>query len=273
MSYLPPDVPSKTQRAIDRILADYKDVVSIADKDKDLIKYGKNALIGTSEADVMQLPAGITTETLPASNLIDSLSTNDADAAGTVRVEGHYFDDDGNKIFKVQFPTLDGQNRAALSQPLCRMTRIRKVAGSTVLAANKLVYGYDDTGVTLSSGVPDIDAQVHCIMDSNEGSSLKGASSISYEDYYLVEALLLGVNKKTAASVDFRLRVAEAGGDFITVIPPITLTNTTGSKIFWLPEVLVIPKNADFKVTAVASTTAVEVTCGVFGPLAKVVRG
>ena len=269
MSFYPPDVESKTQRAIDRCLSDYNAVVSISEKDKALTKYGENALLGTSEATVMQLPAGIDNETYVSTNIIDSISTNDADAAGSLRVEGHYLDADNNFIFHVQFPTLNGQSEVALSQPLARISRLRKVAGSTVLAASKLVYGYDNTDVTLASGVPNVDAQVHIIMDSNEGTSGKGASTISNNDFYFIEGLLLGVNKKTTATVDFRLRVREQGGDFITTIPKITLTNTTGSRYFPLPEIEIVPSNADFKVTSVSSASNTEATCGVFGILAK----
>lgn len=269
MAFLPPDVESRTQRAIDRCLSDYGAVVSISEKDKALTKYGQNALLGTSEATIMQLPAGIDNETYVSTNIIDSISTNDSDAAGSVRVEGHYLDADSNFIFHVQFPTLDGQNEVTLSQPLARISRLRKVAGSTVLAASKLVYGYDNTGVTLASGVPDVDAQVHIIMDSNEGTSLKGASTISSSDFYLIEGLLLGVNKKTTANVDFRLKVREQNGDFITSIPPITLTNSIGSRYFPLPELEIVPANADFKIVTISSATNTEATCGVFGVLAK----
>ena len=81
------------------------------------------------------------------------------------------------------------------------------------------------------------------------------------------------MNKKQAASVDFRFEVREVGGDFITLVPPVTLSSTGLNSIAQdFPVYLIVPRNADVRLTAVSSATGTEVTGGLFGVLAKIVR-
>lgn len=71
--------------------------------------------------------------------------------------------------------------------------------------------------------------------------------------------------------VDFRLRVRDVGGVFRTINPPVTLNSTGKShmtKVYDPP--IIVPKNSDIIITAVGSTTGIEVSAGFNSYLATV---
>lgn len=94
------------RHAINEIYSTYGDVVSVNEKAKSLLKFGQNALVGTSQATVMTLPAGILAETYVTTNAIDSVSSSDNGDTQLVYVEGHTIDGDGNLTFISQTVTL-----------------------------------------------------------------------------------------------------------------------------------------------------------------------
>lgn len=275
-------------QAIHDIKSTYGLDVSVHEKSKSLIKFGNNSAVRNTKVPVMTLASSSAIEPQVATNIVDSISTDDASASGQVLVEGHTVS--GNDLtFVVQYVTLDGQNRVALTTPLRDMVRIRKITDPTLtdsenvaltptsIAVDSTIYGYDDTGVSLVSGVPDDLTQVHCTMDSNAGSSGKGATSIAATDFYVILGLNLSVNLKNNAIVDFRLEEKFWSAplkDYISRISKITLdTAASPSAIFTFPVAVVIPKNHDVRMTAISnvSNVDVEVTAGMFGVLAKVV--
>lgn len=262
-------LPFNLVHAIDRVFDTYGDVVAI--KPKSLLKFGKNPAVGTSvnQYTVMELAGSEENETYVSSDIIDSLSCTDASFTGDVSIEGHTRSG-SDYTFVVQTATANGQNEVSLSTPLARATRIG-IVGSTGLSAGNKIYVYDNTSVTLSSGVPNVDSQVHLILSGTDNQSLKASTTISSQDYYFITSWFGSVNKKTAATVDFRLKIRESGGVFRSIVAPITL-NTAGKSFFRLPldPCIIVPKNSDVIMTAVASTTSVEVSGGFNGYLALI---
>lgn len=262
-----PSLDFRLQHAIDEIKDTYGDTVLV--KPKSLSKFGQNELVGTDWATLMTLPAGTDNETYATSNSITHISSSDTGDDQVIRAEGHYFNGDGDLVFHVQFPTVNGQNKVQLDQPLARFTRIRN-NGATDFAGN--IYGFEDD--TLSSGVPTTDAKVHIIAQSGDrNTSFKASTTVSYQDYWLITSLRLGVDKKTSASVDVELQVRNLGGVFISLFEiPV---NTTGTNAIPIPldPVVIVPKNSDVRLRARASTTAVSVSGRMAGYLALVQNG
>lgn len=248
------------KHAIDVIKETYGDTVRV--KPKDLLKFGKNPNVGsTVQCDVMELAGSETSETLlgNSQNLIDSFSCTDASFTGAVVIEGHT-DSSGVKTFVSQNITADGQNEVTLATPLNTATRMF-ISGSTAMAASKIAYVYNNTGVTLASGVPNIDSQVHLIMQSDDNQSLKCSTAFSNQDYGLITEFFCSVNKRTSATVDVRIKVKQKDGVFRSVVPPMTLNTTgTGDIHCQFRPFLIVPKNSFIKATAIASTTSVEVS-------------
>ncbi|NIT58767.1 MAG: hypothetical protein GWN00_21860, partial [Aliifodinibius sp.] len=128
----------------------------------------------------------------------------------TVRLEGHTLS--GNKLtFVTQNVTLDGQNEVTLDTPLARATRLRKNTDASIADGNR-VYVYDNTGVTLASGVPDTPANVKIVMDSTDGTSFKAATAVSNRDYWMIKKVYADVNRAGAtARCDIKLKVRQVG--------------------------------------------------------------
>lgn len=249
------------------IKSTYGDDVQV--KPKDLLKFGQNKNVGTSEATVMELLGSEVMETYATDNVIDAVVSDDAGNTQDVVIEGHSISG-GVFTFVSQTVTLNGQTKVDLDTPLARATRIYN-ADSSALAASSRVYVYNSSGVTLASGVPDIDAQVHLIMDAGEEQSLKAATAFSNVDYGLITQVYGTVDKKTAATVDFRLKVRTAGGVFRTQFKRSVASTGNNNFDFQIRPFLIVPKNADVIVTAVASTTGVSVSAGFNCLLAKII--
>ena len=206
-----------------RVIKDtYGDTVLV--KPKNLLKFGQNPNVGTSETTVMELAGSEIAETYVSTNIIDTISSDDGDNTQAVKIEGHTIDGNGNLTFVVQSATLNGQNKVTLGTPLARATRIYNNSG-TVLAANSKVYVYEDSAIT--TGTPDDDTKVHLIMSAGEEQSLKAATAFSKVDYGLVTSIYGGVNKKTSALVDIRLKIREKNGVFRTQF--LDTVNSAGS--------------------------------------------
>lgn len=341
------NTPADVLQAEQVILSTYGDRVSVKEKDKFLVKWGKNPSVGSSvQHTVMELAGSETNETFVYDNLIDSFSTNNASNVNMpFKIEGHTIADtisvasitrsgniatvttasahglrvnDGVIIagadqteynyrarvlsvpssttftmyafgspttpatgtitarpvhytFQVQEIIANGQNAVALDPTLATATRSYN-NGSVEMQASSIGYIYDDTGVTLTGGVPDQNDQVHLIVNQSDHQSLKGSTTISDEDYWILTHLFASVNKKTSASVDIRLQVQLPYGVWRSAHPPITVSTTANNNIVIpLNNMVIVPRNSHFRLTAIASTTAVEVSGGCAGMLAKVI--
>jgi hypothetical protein len=244
------------QEAIARIKLNYG--VDVTYKDKSLLKFGQNEVIGTSETTLMTFLGSEISETYIETNLITHVVSDSGSNTGTAVVEGHYIDD-GNKIFHIQTVQLTGQTPVALSQPLCRATRVYNSSSTNWAAASKV---YVTQANTYSSGVPVTANKVHCIGIAEENTSLKAATTFSYVDYALITQVYFTIDKKTSASTDVKLKIRENGKVFRTSFKRTVSTSAKPDIDFILRPGIIVPANADVILTAIASTTAVSVSGG-----------
>jgi hypothetical protein len=233
-----------------------KDGVILTPKYKTLHKFGTNGLVGTSEATVMTLPAGVLRETYATTNAIDSISSSDAGDTGTVYIEGNTVDGSGNFTFVTQTATLTGQTKLTLGTPLARVTRLVNTSAATWAGS---VYIYQSGAIT--GGVPNTAADVHLIGPAGENQSQKAATTISSVDYCLITNFYASVNKKTAAGAVVRLRVRDKGQSFRTLYK--RGCNSLGpDMVMQFGPYQVIKWNSDIEVTAAADAANTEISGG-----------
>lgn len=260
---------SDIRHALNVIESTYGNVCSVAEKKKSLLKFGQNETLGSSIETVWTQGGN---ETYVTTNAIDKFSSSSADDTVEMVIEGHTVSGtgaDAQYTFVIQTVTLEGRTEKSLTTPLARVSRAydNSVTG---LAGDFYIYEDD----TVSNGVPQTDSKIHLKILGTGGStqSLKAATTISNVDYYIITSLWCSVEKKTTAVVDFVLEIRQPGGVFR---PRTWMTlNTaaqTSQQIDFKPYVIV-PKNADVRVRATASTTSVGVNAAFNGYLAKVIE-
>ena len=275
------------KHALDIIEATYGDKVSVDEKNKDLLKYGR-----TEQADntaggwtIMTLPSGVQSEMDLYANDIDKVSSSSASDAGKIlTVEGHTYSS-GLLTFVSQDVTLDATNptttAATLSTPLARITRgFLKSSGTPGSPQSDLVgniYFYDDNGgtITLSSGVPSDTSYVHMMIRAGLNQTEKASTSISNTDYWIITGAYASMlTKSTAASaeVDIFTRDVGNGGTWRKAFDmACSFNGTTDAYRIGYPYIIV-PKNHDIKMVAYGdSASARSVAGGIFGVLAKVI--
>lgn len=250
------------------ILGTYGDTVSVSAKRKSLLKFGRNEDVGTSYETVWEYGGD---ETYVTTNAIDTISSSDAADTAVIYVEGHTVSGTGASsqfTFVSQTATLNGQNKVLLSTPLARVSRAYVQSGT--IAGD--IYVYEDD--TLSGGVPTTASKVHINIDqtgAGHTQSFKAATTFSNGDYFICTGGYAALNKRTAAAVDMVLEVRQPGGVFRPAGGRISLKTdgTTTAQVTFNPYVIV-PKNCDIRIRAIASTTGVEVDASFQGYLAAV---
>jgi len=254
------------KHAQDVIYNTYGDTVSVDAKKKDLFKFGRTTCTtAATEYTVMTLDT-VASETYVSTNIIDSISCANNSATNSMVVEGHTISG-SNLTFVSQTVALTGQTEKALTTPLCRVTR---AYNNDTTALGGAVYIYDNTGVTLASGVPDIKAQIHLIIANGDEQSFKCATAISSVDYFIITRLIGSVRGKTAASVDFKLKVREFGKVFREQAEfTVGATGSSAIELTFEPYIIV-PKNADVIITATSDTNSSVVDAAMDGVLAIV---
>lgn len=183
-------------------------------------------------------------------------------ATGTITVTSQ------NKTFTTQSVTLAGQTKTALGTPLARATRA--FVKNQNRAANLVGPVYVARDVTFTAGVPSPNSSVHLIIPAGYNQTQKASTSLSTQDYWIVTAMEAGILDKTGtifANVSMEIR--EEGGVF-RQREDIAVTNQSGSTSFYFDPPVIVPKNSDVRITAVASTTSVEVEAEMRGHLAIV---
>ena len=252
------------QHAIEVIESTYGDVVSIQDKDKDLLKFGRNQLVNTTKSTLMTLPVGIDNETYVSSNLITQISSSSGSDTGSVTIEGHTSSDGLTFTFTTQTLTLTGQTAKVLTTPLCRVSRVVN-NGSSDLVGSIYVAETD----ALTAGVPQTAAKVHLIVVAGLNNSEKAATTISNNDYYILTGFYSDCLEKTAAFAVIHLEVREAGKTFVNKVDIAANTNANGRYDF--KPYLIVPKNSDVRLRATANAAGKDVSGGFSGVLASVV--
>jgi len=229
-------------------------------KAKSLLKFGRNSTVGTSYVTVQEHGGN---EIYLSSNLIDSVISTNAGNTQEIEIEGHYIDGNGDFIFHKQQATLNGQNRVALTTPLARATRVANI-DSTEFAGTVYVHQQD----TYSSGVPDTASKIHVIMSASDQQSLKAATTISKNDYWIITSALIGVAQKSGAPiVTFKIQVREKGGVFRT--RATATTSNSQSVPITLNPPITVPANSDVRIQAKSSTSNTEVEAWMNGYLAQ----
>jgi hypothetical protein len=253
------------QHAVHTILTDFGDTVSVEEKHKDLLKFGRSEQVQTgTKTTLMTLPAGTFNETYVSDNLITTVSSSSGSDTVEIAVEGHTIDGSGNFTFVSQTITLTGQTQATLTTPLARCTRLYN-NNSTDLVGN--VYCYQDD--TSTGGVPDTASKVHCEIRAGENNSEKAATTISNVDYWIVTALYADVLEKTAANAEIMFEIRRKGKVFREVTE-LSASTTSGGAYRELKPYIIVPKNADVRLRSLASANGTTVSGGIVGVLAVV---
>lgn len=235
-------------RAIQQIAGDYGDRVSVQRKNKILTKFGRHDSLGTSFETIWQVGGN---EAYPTGNNIDILTSTDGGDDQDVIIEGHTIS--GSALtFVVQPATLDGTNNVSLTTPLYRATR---------------VYNDDNTDFAGTVTVEDNGTSVHLSTDGASNQSLKCATAISDQDYWIITEVGVGVNRQQTRSVDFRLQIREFGKVFRTRLP-VSCSSQSGQIVVPLNPCIIVPRNADVRIIGASSSTGTGASAFMNGILA-----
>ena len=261
-SYEVPD--GRLVQAEREIQAQYGDVVSVDKKAKSLIKFGKSANLVADTLSTVWTVGG--NETYVTDNTIEYISSSSAADTQEITIECHTVEGTGVNskfTFLIQTVQLNGQTPVALDTPVARVSHAYNSNGTELVGR---ITVYENT--TVVGGVPSDATKVHLDIPQGLQGSFKGATTFSNSDYYILTGGFGSVSKKQDASADFFLEVREAGGVFIQ---RAAISAASGGP--WnveLDPAVIIPKNADVRITADANANNT-VVFGVFkGYLAKV---
>lgn len=245
------------------ILAEDGVAVTLEAKNKDLLKFGRNQVVGTASATIAIQPTGINNETYVASNLINSIISTDAGDTEEVVVEGHTSPDGLVFTFVTQTVTLTGQTVAPLATPLARVTRVYNNA-STPLAGTISVTETD----TYAAGVPNTPALVHLQIRAGQQQSEKAATTLSSVDYWIITKFYCDMLTKSASYAEVALEIRLAGKVF-RPRAAISCSNSNEGVLEFNPYIIVKP-NSDIRLVGVSdSGTGRDVSGGIMGFLLK----
>jgi hypothetical protein len=247
------------------IQSTFGDTVSIDKKAKSLLKFGKSAELTANTIETVWSYGGH--EVYVQDNLIDSIVSSNVADSQQIYLECHTVEGTGADqmfTFMSQTVNLNGQNRVPLPTPVARVSRAYNNNGTEVVGA---VYVYQETPLT--GGVPQDSTKVHAHIPQGFQQSFKGATTFSNEDYYILTGGFGSVSNKQAASVDFYLEVRTPGKVFRQGAA-VSAGSSGGSWDIDLDPCIIIPKNADIRITCETATQGAVVFGSFKGYLAKV---
>jgi len=244
------------KQAILQIQGDYGDIVSVDAKKKRLLKFGRNPDIDTTNFETIWYIGGI--ETYPTANTIDEFRSDSGSDTQSITIEGHTIDGSGDFTFVVQTVTLNGTSWESLTTPLARASRL-----------------YNNDSVDFNGNVQVRDnstGDIHLSAPSGiaNNQSLKCSTTISKDDYYIITQVGGGALKSSATEVEFRLKVRLKGKVFRTYFPFSSSTSGSGRAITLDPPII-IPKNSDVRIDALANNNNTPVEAFFNGYLASIV--
>ena len=238
-----------------QVLGDYGDVVSVAQKRKSLTKFGSNSAVGTSLVTVWDTGGN---ETYCTDNLIDRVVSSSGSDTVQVTIEGHTISG-GVFTFVVQTATLNGTTPVTLATPLARASRAYNI-GATDLVGDITVY-------------ESIATTVHLTLKGSAGfnQSNKAATTLSNTDYMFITSFTGEIRDKTAGTAELALEIREAGSVFrrksdITVSSNGSTTFTQEFRPY-----LIVKKNSDIRIRAIADGASTSVGASWNSVLAKVI--
>jgi len=246
------------------IQSTFGDVVSIDKKAKSLIKFGKSADLSANGTSTVWTVGGH--EVYVNDNLITHISSSSAADVYEVLLECHTVSGTGQDAkfsFLTQTVTLQGQTKVALPTPVARVSQVFNNNGVELVGR---VTVYEDVAIT--AGVPNDPTKIHIDIPAGLQSSFKAATTFSDEDYYVLTGGFGSVSLKQNAAADFYLEVREVGKVFVQ--RAAVSASSGGPWDIDLDPAVIIPRNADVRIT-VETDTNNAVVFGVFkGYLAKV---
>ena len=246
------------------IQATFGDVVSIDKKAKSLIKFGKSADLSANGTSTVWTVGGH--EVYVNDNLITHISSSSAADVYEVLLECHTVSGTGQDAkfsFLTQTVTLQGQTKVALPTPVARVSQVFNNNGVELVGR---VTVYEDVAIT--AGVPNDPTKIHIDIPVGLQGSFKAATTFSDEDYYVLTGGFGSVSLKQSAAADFYLEVREVGKVFVQ--RAAVSASSGGPWDIDLDPAVIIPRNADVRIT-VETDTNNAVVFGVFkGYLAKV---
>ena len=238
----------KLAHAIKSISDTYSDDVSIWEKGKVLVKFGKNDDLDTGTEETIWETGG--DETLPSGNDIDIIKSTNAGDTQDVVIEGHTLSG-SDLTFVSQTATLNGTTNVTLTTPLYRVTRLYN-NGSTDFAGDVTA---EDNGTSVNLTVKGT---------LGENQSKKCATSLSSVDYWIITGLSAGVIGSTAATVEFKLQVKEFGKVWRTLYD----FNTDSYVEVAGDTYIIIPPNSDVRMRGKSNTNNTEAVASIRGYLA-----
>ena len=247
------------------IFQTYGDKVSVDQKAKSLVKFGKSAALSTNRETVWSV-GGM--ETYATDNVIDSISSSSANDTEEIYLECHTVTGTGENqqfTFLTQTVDLNGQTRVALPTPVARISRVFNNNGTELEGA---VYVYENTAIV--GGVPSDLTKVHGQIPAGFQQSFKAATTFSNEDYYILTGGFGSVSYKQSAAVNFYLEFRTPGKVFREGAS-ISANSAGGAWTVDLDPAIIIPKNSDVRVTCQTGTQGAEVYASFKGYLAKVI--
>ena len=239
--------------------------VSVDKKAKSLIKFGKSRSLSAESLETVWTVGG--NETYVPADIITHISSSSPSDTQEILLECHTVEGTGVNskfTFLTQTVTLDGQNKVALNVPVARVSQAYNNDGTELQGR---VTVYEDTAIV--GGVPTDTSKIHIDIPAGLQSSFKAATTFSDKDYYILTGGFGSISIKQDAAADFYLEIREAGKVFRQVAA--VSASSGGSWQIELDPAVIIPKNADVRITAESSTNNA-VVYGVFkGYLAKVI--
>lgn len=205
-------------------------------------------------------------ETYSTTNDIDSIVSSSADDTMEITIEGHYYDGNNRKIFKVQTVTMTGQTPVTLSTPLCRATRY-KVKTQTFGSEPSDVAGnisvYVSSGTTVTNGVIAVGDDTKVKLYGNTNQSRKASTSISYYDFHIINEVAVTSKRSSGSSalIDYELDYREEGGVWLPMGLEGSLRTASQStdRIIADPYLFVTPRNSDVRLVCNSSTDNIPV--------------
>lgn len=247
------------------IQSTFGDTVSIDKKAKSLIKFGKSAELSADTIETVWSYGGH--EVYVQDNLIDSIVSSNVVDNQEIYLECHTVEGTGADqkfTFMTQTVTLNGQTRVPLPTPVARVSKAYNNNGTELVGA---VYVYQETPLT--NGVPQDRTKVHAHIPQGFQQSFKGATTFSNEDYYILTGGFGSVSNKQAASVDFYLEIRTPDKVFRQGAA-VSAGSAGGGWDIDLDPCIIIPKNADIRITCETATQGAVVFGSFKGYLAKV---
>jgi hypothetical protein len=249
------------RHAINVIKQTYDHDVSVQEKGKDLIKFGRSTQVQTTDTTIMTLPSGVYNETYLATNGITTISSASSGDTFSATIEGHTIDGNGDFTFVSQSVTLNGQTAVSLSTPLARATRLYNTGAVNSVGP---VYVYESTAIV--AGVPTDGTKVHLMLRAGKNQSEKCATTLSQYDYWIITNINGQPLKKTQAAAEYAFQVREKGGVFRTQLN-FAASNTNEGGHTYKPYHIIRP-NSDIRMVANADTSNTDCFAHIAGVLA-----